>query len=61
MGKTITMDDEQWAWFRESLDEMRAIYSQPDDGHTEYFDADDIARDVAEALDELMDGVRENA
>ena len=53
--KAITMTDEQHAWFVEAIAEMNELYSVPDDGHTEYWDADDLARDIAEKLGELMD------
>lgn len=50
----IRLSDEQYAWFKESIAAMKAIYAVPDDGHVEYWDADDIARDVAEALGDII-------
>jgi len=52
--KTIEMTDEQYEWFIEAITEMNKLYSVPDDGHTEYWDADDTARDVAEMLGDIM-------
>lgn len=56
--KTMVMTDEQYEWFVESIGEMRKMYSVPDDGHVDYWDADDLARDIAEALGEIIDEAR---
>ena len=38
--------------FRRRIDKMKAIYA--DEGCTDWYEGDDIARDVAEALDEVL-------
>ena len=39
-------------WFRAQIDEMRGIYAEGD--RSDWFDADDIAREVAEELGRLL-------
>lgn len=43
---------EDAAVFRSRIDEMKAIYA--DEGRSDWFDADDMAREIAEALDLLL-------
>ena len=43
---------EDAAVFRARIDEMKGIYA--DEGRSDWFDADDIAHEIAEALDLLL-------
>lgn len=55
--KTITIKDDCYEWFTEAIAEMKRLYAIPDDGHIadEYQNADDIARDVAEVLGDIIE------
>ena len=48
----VRIPAEDAAVFRARIDEMKAIYA--DEGRSDWFDADDIAREIAESLDLLL-------
>lgn len=49
---TITIPADKLEWFRAQIDEMRGIYVDGD--RSDWFDADDIAREVADELGRLL-------
>lgn len=51
--KTITVTDEQFEWLRESLAVMSAMYA--DTNRDDWWDADDIARTVAEFVGDCIE------
>lgn len=48
----VTIPAGQAMWFRRRIDEMRAIYA--DEGRPDWFDADDMAREIAEELGRIL-------
>lgn len=50
--KKLAIDDETYEWFKESIEDMRTIYA--DKERDDWWDADDLAKDIAEKLGELM-------
>lgn len=48
----ITLTAEQVEWFRKSIDEMNAIFS--DESRMDWFDGDDAAKAIADELDVIL-------
>ena len=51
-AKAVSIPPEDAALFRSRIDEMNAMFA--DENRADWFDADDIARELAEALDLLL-------
>ena len=60
--KTINVPDDGYEWLKEAIAEMKRLYATPDDEVChEYWDADDIARDVAEYIGDMIEKGEANA
>ena len=51
--KTIEVEDDTYEWMKDAIAKMRAIYA--DQNRSDWFDADDMARDVAEVVGDLIE------
>ena len=49
---SVELNDRQVAWFRDSIDLMNSIYD--DKSRDEFWEADDIARSIADELDAIL-------
>jgi|GEM_PF-1589990 len=53
MPETLQMDAETLKWLRGAIAEMKAMYA--DESRSDWYDADDLAREIAEKVGDLID------
>ena len=50
--RTLQIDDDTYMWLKAQIASMKAMYA--DQNRDDWWDADDIAREVAETVGELI-------